>query len=66
MKQIVLVLICLCGITVALFGDDLKFTSTFRDLSECTFSSTGNNPYFPIHPGSKWVYEGKEIKKMCV
>jgi hypothetical protein len=37
-----------------------SFTSSFADLTQCKFSSTGNNPYFPLIPGSKSVFEGKE------
>ncbi len=53
-----LFLIVAAGICLA--ADTPRFTSSFRDLTQCTFSSTGNNPYFPLIPGSKSVFEGKE------
>ena len=58
----VLMISCLLVLLPALllFADTPQFTSSFNDLDHCTFSSTGNNPYFPLIPGSKSVYEGKE------
>src|SRR5438094_337559 len=52
---------CIAPVTDAASG--LGFTSTFSDLTQCKFSSTGNNPYFPLVPGSVSVYEGKEGKE---
>ena len=45
-------------------GSDVKFTDSF-DLENCTFSSTGSNPYFILKPGYRLVYmgtdEGKDV-----
>lgn len=57
----VLIAILFITFTVSfVFAKEPRFTSTFRDLAQCKFSSTGNNPYFPLIPGSKSVFEGKE------
>src|SRR5690349_9768319 len=39
-----------------------EFTSQFNTAG-CTWASTGDNPYFPLTPGLKQVYEGQEKKK---
>lgn len=39
--------------------DHRGFTDEF-DIDRCTFSSTGDNPYFPLHPGMKVVLEGED------
>ena len=45
---------------ISLSAETLRFTSSFSDLTQCKFSSTGKNPYFPLIPGSESVFEGKE------
>jgi hypothetical protein len=37
---------------------DEKYTSSFN-LENCTFSSTGKNPYFILEPGYQLVFEGQ-------
>jgi hypothetical protein len=40
--------------------DDLEFTDEFF-IDDCTFSSTGSNPfYIPLEPGHQMFYEGEE------
>jgi hypothetical protein len=41
---------------------DSKFTDSFN-LKNCTFSSTGTNPYFILQPGYQTVYAGIEDKE---
>jgi hypothetical protein len=38
---------------------DVKFTDSFN-LENCTFSSTGTNPYFILQPGYQLVFKGVE------
>jgi hypothetical protein len=44
-------------------GDKLAFTRDFR-IGECTFSPTGENPFFVLEPGFKLVLEGEEGKEL--
>jgi hypothetical protein len=39
--------------------DDSRFTSDFR-LGDCTFETTGVNPYFVLTPGYQLVLEGQQ------
>ncbi len=43
----------------ALLAQDDEFTDEFN-REGCTFTSTGNNPYFPLTPGYVLDYEGQE------
>ena len=38
---------------------DVKFTDSFN-LENCTFSTTGTNPYFILQPGYQLVFKGVE------
>jgi len=60
---IVLVLILTGIVPSSLPAANRPFTSSFTDLSQCSFASTGKNPYFPLVPGSVSVYEGMEDKE---
>lgn len=40
-------------------GETIKFTEDFR-ISECTFNSSGKNPFFNLTPGFKATFKGEE------
>lgn len=40
-----------------------EFTSSFR-LGDCSFKTTGENPYFILRPGYRSVFEGEEDGEM--
>ncbi len=40
-------------------SSDVKFTDSFNP-ENCTFSSTGSNPYFILKPGYRLVYIGTD------
>ncbi|OFV83587.1 MAG: hypothetical protein A3D93_01845 [Acidobacteria bacterium RIFCSPHIGHO2_12_FULL_67_30] len=42
-----------------LFADQPAFTDEFR-LDECSFKSSGRNPYFILEPGYQLILEGEE------
>lgn len=49
------------GVNFAMAGSktpDEKYTNSF-DLENCTFSTTGKNPYFILEPGYQLVFEGE-------
>jgi hypothetical protein len=53
------------GITRAGSDNSQPFTDDFRQ-EDCTFSSTGRNPFFIIEPGYQTVFQGVEDKMTVV
>lgn len=55
--RICLVLLLTCLLAAPIFGQE--YTQSF-DRDGCTFTTTGENPYFPLWPGYALVLEGEE------
>lgn len=52
----------------AVQGKGGDFTRTFR-MEDCTFSTTGNSPFFPLAPGQVSQFEGKvegEVERLVI
>jgi len=58
----VVVLATIVAVPSGLLADKEEFTDSFR-LDECTFKSTGANPYFILEPGYQLILEGQEKKE---
>lgn len=52
-------LLALALATAPAFADDPEYSGNF-DRSRCTFTSVGNNPYFPLLPGAVLHFAGEE------
>jgi len=59
---VVLIACTAAGSSSALAGKAKEFTTQF-DLQDCTFSTTGRNPYFILEPGHRLVLKGVEDKE---
>lgn len=47
------------GACIATGKGNEEFTDSFG-LEACSFAPKSDNPYFPLHPGCQWYYEGEE------
>ena len=56
---LIVVLASVLGMPSQLFADQPAFTDEFR-LDECSFKSSGRNPYFILEPGYQLILEGEE------
>lgn len=56
-------LACILSIASGAQAGGEEFTESFR-LDQCTFASSGRNPYFILDPGHKLVLEGIENKQL--
>src|SRR3989338_9129436 len=56
---LLVVLATTLAILPGLCADQPEFTDEFR-LDECSFKSSGRNPYFILEPGYQLILEGEE------
>ena len=56
---LVTLVLALAGLATANDPEVIEYTSDFN-RANCTFTTTGSNPYFPLWPGYALVLEGEE------